>query len=174
MGIGMRTPARGVSGASSILETVQEISQPPTPAVANSNKLEEITEDGQRQMDNKDGKWENPIDTAFSKTLKSNAKQSSVDSGSDSGGKKDEMKLEMKMRPTALPNVAALRPNSVPPAVKSYTAAASRGKPSGEGITKNMIVETETVSSIPQVAVGVGAGGPGGVEIGRASCRERV
>jgi len=40
-------------------------------------------------------------------------------------------------------------------------SSTGRGKPSGEGPTRNMMtVETETVSSIPQIAVGGSLGGP--------------
>ena len=134
---GMRTPVRGASG--STLETVQENSQPNTPGLGLDGILEKA-EDGMTEQ-------ENPIDNAFGKTIKA---KGSNESGSDSGGKG-----EIKMRPTAPPT--SLRPNAP---VKAYsTNTSTRGKQSGEGSTKNMTVETETVSSIPQVAVGGAAGG---------------
>ncbi|KAG0651827.1 hypothetical protein D0Z07_1084 [Hyphodiscus hymeniophilus] len=134
---GMRTPVRGASG--STLETVQEISQPNTPGPILDGILEKA-EDGMTEP-------ENSIDYAFGKAAKA---KGSNESGSDSGGKG-----EIKMRPTAPPT--SLRPNA--PAKSYSTNTNTRGKPSGEGSTKNMTVETETVSSIPQVAVG---GPPGG------------
>ena len=131
---------RGASG--STLETVQEISQPNTPGLGLDGILEKA-ENGMTEL-------ENPIDNAFGKSVKP---KGSNESGSDSGGKGD-----MKMRSTAPPT--SLRPNA--PAKPYSTNTNTRVKPSGEGSTKNMTVETETVSSIPQVAVGGPAGGNNG------------
>ena len=143
---GMRTPARGTSGASSTLETVQEVSQPNTPGLGLDGILEKAGNGTARLLTDQD----NPMDNAFSKSIKAKA---SNESGSDSGGKGD-----IKMRSTAPPT--SLRPNA--PA-KAYSANAStRVKPSGEGSTRNMTVETETVSSIPQIAVGGPAVGSNG------------
>lgn len=150
-----RVPARGASGSSTVstLETVQEISQPNTPALGLDGPWEK-TEDGSKALTEQD----NVMDQAFGK--KSKGSVGANESGSESGGKGD-----MKMRSTSAAPVVGARPTVAPgPATKSFsasTAVASRGKPSGEGSTKNMTVETETVSSIPQVAVGGGAGGPG-------------
>jgi hypothetical protein len=146
---GMRVPARGASGASSTLETVQEISQPNTP----SNGLEEYSEkrgddgSGPREQDN-------PIDLAFGKNRSPKTNTSTNESGSDSGGKG-----EIKLRSTSAgPAASATRPNAVLSAKLYSTTGAGRGKPSTEASAQNMTVETETVSSIPQVAVGGGAG----------------
>ena len=145
---GMRTPARGVSGASSTLETVQEISQPNTPALGLDGALE-ATENGVARLLTEQ---DNPMDNAFSKSLKAKSSGTANESGSESGGKG-----EIKMRTAPAAPATAPRPSG--PATKSYNAgaAAGRGKPSGEGSTRNMTVETETVSSVPQIAVG----GPG-------------
>jgi hypothetical protein len=133
---GMRTPGRGPSG--STLETVQEISQPNTRGRSLDGILERTQNGAAKAMTEQEN--------AFEKSMKAKA---SNESGSDSGGKG-----EIKMRSTAPPT--SLRPNAP---TKAYsTTTNTRGKPSGEGSTKNMTVETETVSSIPQVAVG----GPGG------------
>lgn len=88
-------------------------------------------------------------DSASNKTIRARIGN---ESGSDSGKGEGRAK-------TAAP-AAAPRPN---PPTKAYTTSSvgGRGKPSGEGSARNMTVETETVSSIPQVAVGVGAGGAG-------------
>ncbi|KAE8454046.1 hypothetical protein EG329_007822 [Mollisiaceae sp. DMI_Dod_QoI] len=148
---GMRTPARGVSGASSTLETVQEISQPNTPAYSIDGALEKV-ENGAPRMNESD----NSLDNASSKTIKGKSSIAN-ESGSESGGKG-----EIKMRSTSVAPQSNLRANA-PPASKSFSAGVGRGKPSGEGSTKNMTVETETVSSIPQVAVGpIGGGGGNG------------
>lgn len=147
--LGMRTPARGASGANSTLETVQEISQPNTPSYRLG--IDGAIEGGADGSSKILIETENPIDNAFGQNYK--GKQSN-ESGSESGGKG-----EIKMKATASAPPTALRPSG--PATKSYstTTTAGRGKPSGEGSTRNMTVETETVSSIPQIAVGV-AGGP--------------
>ncbi|TVY33732.1 hypothetical protein LOCC1_G008658 [Lachnellula occidentalis] len=142
---GMRTPARGASGASSTLETVQEISQPNTPA--RSFDGSEKSEDGSYGAPSEDG--------SSASTIRAKPSFSAAnESGSESGGKG-----EIKMRSTPAPPVIALRPGG--PATKSFSAGAGagRGKPSGES-TRNMTVEAETVSSVPQVNVsGQGANG---------------
>jgi hypothetical protein len=146
----MRTPARGVSGASSTLETVQEVSQPNTPG--NSLTLDGILEkaqSGDRMVTEKD----DPFDNGATKTIKSKASHPANESGSESGGKG-----EIKMRSTSHAPAAASRPSGAPTTKSFTTNGIGRGKASGEGSTKNMTVETETVSSIPQVALG----GPGG------------
>lgn len=148
--LGMRTPARGVSGASSTLETVQEISQPNTPSfgVGTGGAVERAENDAPKKLFDS----EHSIDGAFSQSIKA---KTNNESGSESGGKG-----EIKLKTTPAGPATTLRPSG--PATKSYstTTAAGRGKPSGEGSTRNMTVETETVSSIPQIAVG-GTGGQG-------------
>ena len=77
-----------------------------------------------------------------------------AESGSESSGSKSDGKKQMKLAP-----MTKITNNSKPilggPS-KSYSVLGSRGKPQPEGSTQNMTVETETVSSIPQVAVGGG------------------
>jgi hypothetical protein len=147
----MRTPARGASG--STLETVQEISLPNTPALGHDGALEKGEDGMSRLLTEKD----NVVDNAFSKTIKAKSSTVASESGSESGGKG-----EIKMRSASAAPVAAPRPSGA--TTKSYSAGAGvgRGKPAGEGSTRNMTVETETVSSIPQVAVGVGGAGNNG------------
>ncbi|KAK0108372.1 hypothetical protein ONS95_003183 [Cadophora gregata] len=149
---GMRTPARGVSGASSTLETVQEISQPNTPGLDFDSALEKV--DGSPQLlPDQDASTHN----ASTKTITAMSTTAANESGSESGGKG-----EIKMRSTSAAPQNTARPNG--PATKAFTGA-GRGKPSGEGSARNMTVETETVSSIPQVAVGgpAGAGNNGSI-----------
>jgi hypothetical protein len=150
---GMRSPVRGPSGAGSTLETVQEISQPSTPA---------LSLDGSRELSHGAVKQlleqGNAIDQVIAKPLKSKSGAAAADSGSESGGNKGEI----KMRAASLAPPTTVPPNSVAPTKShSSSSALSRGKTSAEGSAKNMTVETETVSSIPQVAVGGGAGGVG-------------
>jgi hypothetical protein len=147
----MRTAARGVSGASSTLETVQEISQPNTPGNTLDGALERATNGTSRTVTEQ----ENPMEHVGI-TLRSKPSLLANESGSESGGKG-----EIKMRASSIAPSAAVRPSG--PTSKSFTAGGvGRGKPSGEGSTRNMTVETETVSSIPQVAVGGPAGGSNG------------
>ncbi|KAI9812611.1 MAG: hypothetical protein M1827_004600 [Pycnora praestabilis] len=143
---GMRTPGRGPSGTGSTLETVQESSLPATPAIGPggpqlAGKLSE--------EDRPETIAENPMEETVMKRARS-----LHESGSESGGNKSEGKARQK---PAVTNNAS-RPNTLPPRKSYTTLRAARGKVTGEGSTKNMTVETETVSSIPQVAVGGGAG----------------
>ncbi|TGO25353.1 hypothetical protein BPAE_0082g00390 [Botrytis paeoniae] len=139
---GMRTPARGVSGGSSTLETVQEISQPNTPSFELDGAIDTTTQGSPTlpaEQDLMDGA---SVETLKKPTIVTN------ESGSESGGKGDN-----KMK-----NTTPTATRTGPP--KSFSGpAAARGKPSGEGSAKNMTVETETVSSIPQIALATGAGG---------------
>jgi len=150
---GMRSPVRGPSGAGSTLETVQEISQPSTPALSLDGSRE-LSHDTVKQLLEQG----HAIDQVVAKPLKSKSSAATAESGSESGGNKGEI----KMRATSLNPSSAVPPSSAAP-TKSYNtgSAVSRVKPSGEGSAKNMTVETETVSSIPQVAVGGGTGGAG-------------
>ncbi|PMD44310.1 hypothetical protein L207DRAFT_421290 [Hyaloscypha variabilis F] len=145
---GMRTPARGASGGTSTLETVQEISQPNTPGNSLDGALERAANGTSTLTE------ENPMEHA-GMSLKSKPSLLANESGSESGGKG-----EIKMRSTSVAPPPVVRPSG--PTSKSFSVGAGRGKPSGEGSTRNMTVETETVSSIPQVAVGGPAGGPNG------------
>jgi hypothetical protein len=151
--LGMRSPVRGPSGAGSTLETVQEISQPSTPALSLDGSRE-LSRDVVKQLLEQG----HAIDQAIAKPLKSKSSAAAAESESESGGNKGEI----KMRAASLASTSTVPPNTVAP-TKSYStgSAVSRGKPAGEGSAKNMTVETETVSSIPQVAVGGGTGGAG-------------
>lgn len=148
---GMRTPARGASGASSTLETVQEISQPNTPRELSLDGMLE-KENGMARVVAEPDNFEDNASNASNKTIKARPSVTANESGSESGGKG-----EIKMRSTSAAPQAGLRSNA--PSTKSLSTVASRSKAGGEGSTQNMTVETETVSSIPQVALGGTAGG---------------
>ncbi|KAH6674156.1 vacuolar segregation subunit 7-domain-containing protein [Halenospora varia] len=135
---GMRTPARGASGASSTLETVQEISQPNTPA-RGLDGTSEKAEFGTSTFD-QDASGRTKLNLAAN------------ESGSDNSSKG-----EIRMRSTSVVPVTTLRPSA--PAVKPFVTGTGRGKSAAEGSTRNMTVETETVTSIPQ---NLALGGPGG------------
>lgn len=142
---GMRTPARGISGTGPTLETVQENSFPSTPAVGLGPVGEHTGQNeppgGMEETSNEDVSSKNK-----------------VDSGSESGGRKDS-KAKAENKTTAKPASAM---NSSKPQImhtkKSFTQLLPTKAKVQEGSAKNMIVETETVSTIPQVALGGGAG----------------
>ena len=142
---GMRTPARGISGNGPTLETVQENSVPSTPLAGQGPIGGSAGQDEHPARPN-----ENPEEDTSSK--------SRVESGSDSGGRKDtrgkdDGKVAVKPGPTT---------NSSKPQIMHSKRSITQLLPSKakvqEGSAKNMIVETETVSTIPQVALGGGAG----------------
>ncbi|RAL59051.1 hypothetical protein DID88_009079 [Monilinia fructigena] len=126
---GMRTPARGVSGGSSTLETVQEISQPNTPSFELDGAVDRAS-NGTTTLPTE----HDLMDGASIETIKSRPGIVTNESGSESGGKGDS-----KMKNTT-PTTAR------PGALKSFSGPVlvGRGKPSGEGSAKNMTVETET------------------------------
>ncbi|KUI60599.1 Vacuolar segregation protein 7 [Cytospora mali] len=128
---GMRTPARGASGSSTTLETVQEASPLATPQDddAASEKVDELTaSEAGSQADH----FEYPV----LKTAKSSVAASNNDSGSDSGSVRGNRRVPL---------------TSVPPPMTSRQSSMSnkKTKPS-EGSVQHMTVETETVTSIPQ------------------------
>ena len=125
---------------------MQENSLPGTPA--RGLGLGQVLENGEDGSVKLETQHENGADSASNKTIKA---KGSNESGSDSGGKSDGRAKTAGLAPATRPSLAS----------KAYTTTAvgARGKPSGEGSARNMTVETETVSSIPQVAVGVGASG---------------
>lgn len=159
---GMRTPGRGSSGGGPTLETVQESSVPATPAIGNV-KNQAGAKPG---LDGRpESIAENPMEEAFAKETKARP-----ESGSESGGNKSTgtAKETKEARRPEVVNSTAKPPVMHPK--KSFTQLHPvKGKNTSEGSVKNMTVETETVSTIPQLALGGGAGertGPGRAEPG--------
>ena len=151
---GMRTPVRGSSGNGPALETVQESSVPSTPAISGGRSGQ--TAKTNAPTDRPERIEENPMEEISGKET-----QSKHESGNESAGKKSiggkstgEIKETKK---------SATAPNSAKPPVvtskRSFTQLpfSKAPKTAAEGSVKNMTVETETVSSIPQVPLG---GGP--------------
>lgn len=140
---GIRSPGRGVSTSATTLETVPESSQPGSPGIGMGLERSQEWKQGglpEEQI---------AIDQAFTKNMKSSPAAATTDSGSESGEKKGEIKL----RPTSGANTTP-RPHAAQLAKQASALAGKKGtEPSA---TNNMTVETETVSSIPQVAVGGG------------------
>lgn len=143
---GMRTPARGVSGASSTLETVQEISQPGTP----THGADKIIEKFEITMAKSATYQEDEDEYGSPKTITLKTSISANESGNESAEKKEAKPKAIR---ASLPSVN--RPSGIP-SKSSISAGIGRGKASGEGSSQNMTVETETVSSISQIAVGPG------------------
>ena len=144
---------RGISGSGSALETVQESSLPSTPAIG-TGKPTQASKGGPN--DRPDRIEENPVEEALAKDT-----QSLIGSGNESTGHKsgdtkgvDEGKDRRKST-TAANSAKPMGVNSK----RSYSQLPfTKSKTATEGSVKNMSVETETVSSIPQVALGGGAG----------------
>ncbi|ROV94553.1 hypothetical protein VMCG_08161 [Cytospora schulzeri] len=142
---GMRTPARGVSGSTTTLETVQEASPLATPQDDEGayEKVDDVTA-------SEAGSQADHLEFPSLKTAKASVAASNNDSGSDSGSVKGNRRLAL---------------TSVPPPLSSRQSSMSnkKAKPS-EGSVQHMTVETETVTSIPQhslapVALKEGANG---------------
>lgn len=140
-----RPVARNVNGQGSSLETVQEMASDPS-APSSDTALKPATPDDSR------------LHTIDEDSTPRASKQS-TESGSDSGGNRSaegdgRANTTSKSSGTIMPQRST-----------TSLSAGARGKPA-DGSTRNMIVETETVSSIPQVSLGVGSGERGGA--GRA------
>ena len=148
---GMRTPARGSSVSGPTLETVQESSDPATPAIG-ATKLHHGGKAG--SDDRPESIAEAPLDDAFPKETKTKA-----ESGSESGGNKstETTKGSKEARRPEVVSSSA-KPQIVHPKTSSTQLHPAKGKTGSEGTVKNMTVETETVSTIPHVALGGGAG----------------
>ena len=149
---GMRTPSRGISINGPVLETVQESSLPATPAIS-GGRSGSISRTNPN--DRPEPIEENPLEESLGKENSSRNESGSESAGNKSGGGKNAD----ESRPVRKSGVAA---NSAkPPTIqskKSFTQLPfTKAKTASEGSVKNMTVETETVSSIPQVALGGGA-----------------
>ncbi|KAL1980970.1 hypothetical protein VTN96DRAFT_3271 [Rasamsonia emersonii] len=126
-----RGPSRTASGGGSTLETVEEASLPSTPMTDKTTKSQ--TEEA-------------PL-PKIEEAVKQMAESGSESGGNKSSGSKDENR----------PKAATTRPSGDVLPKRSFTSLNSARKP-GDGSVRNMIVETETVTSIPQVSLGVGTG----------------
>jgi hypothetical protein len=133
---GVRTPARSTL----TLETVQEVSLPNSPGQGMDGVLEKVKEKLSSQL----VPLEDGTAVSESKTLKVLPNLVAGESGSESGSVKADSR----------------RTNStvaVPPLMTRQSSAMSakqgKTKGAGEGSAQHMTVETETVSSIPQVAL---------------------
>ncbi|KAF4977169.1 hypothetical protein FZEAL_6277 [Fusarium zealandicum] len=125
---GIRTPVRGA------LETVQEVSLPNSPNPPNSSALLESVKE-------KLSSPENHSDTALTdgRTLRARSYLPAQESGSDTNNQTESR------RTTSVP----------PPLITRQSSALStkQTKSKQDGSTQSMTVETETVPSVPQVAL---------------------
>ncbi|KAK3358874.1 vacuolar segregation subunit 7-domain-containing protein [Lasiosphaeria hispida] len=145
---GVRTPARGAGASSSILETVQEVSplgSPYGPEKSMEEKLDDSIISETSQPD--------ALDFSLARSLVGKAGMAMNESGSESGS----IKASRRSGPTSAPPLTTRQSSS------SVKPAVAKGK-AGEVSLQNMTVETETVTSIPQVALapGIGTQGPAG------------
>jgi hypothetical protein len=134
---GHRTPARGA------LETVQEVSLPNSPnPKASAVLMEQVKE----KLSNPENYSDSALHDVNGPKTRPSWPSQEKESGSESGNSKAD-----KRRPTSVP----------PPVVSRQSSALSTkgGKTKTEGSTQNMTVETETVPSIPQVALSTNAKG---------------
>lgn len=149
---GMRTPHRGMSVTGATLETVRESSLPATPAIGGGRGPPvAFPASGERS----ENTTETPADDASVKGT-----GTKVESGSESG----ETASAGARRKSQEPSKSVVASNPAKPQVvhpkKSFTQILpTKGRTGSEGMIKNMTVETETVSTIPQVSLGGGAGG---------------
>lgn len=138
-----RAVGRVNAGGPGSLETVQEMaSDPSTPSAdtiinmppPDEPRLQKIEEDPQAK-----------------------ASRQNVESGSESSG--NNRGLEMREQPRRQPSGTRPR-GDILPKRSTTSLSGSRGKPT-DGSVRNMIVETETVSSIPQVSLATVTGDRG-------------
>ena len=147
---GMRTPVRGVSSAGPTLETVQESSLPTTPAIS-AGRLQHAKQGSDERPGQNE---ENPMEDASHKEQATH-----IESGNEGGISKTVLKATAdvsKGNPKSAPLTSSAKPQIK--SKQSLTQLLPTKAKVQEGSAKNMIVETETVSTIPQVALGGGAG----------------
>ena len=149
---GMRTPVRGISGSGPALETVQESSLPDTPSIG--SRAAHTSKGGPN--DHPERIEENPMEEEFGRDANSRPESGNDSAGSKHAGKGADSKKDARKPATAAnsakpPVMQSKRSFTQLPFTKSKTAPS-------DGSVKNMTVETETVSSIPQLALGGGAG----------------
>lgn len=148
---GLRTPAHG-----STLETVQEVSLPNSPGVVTEAAMEQVKEKLASELATRtDGGY-----GADTKTLRARPALYAAESGSDTGS----MNVEGKKTPVGAPAPPPLMSRQS----SSMSMSTKTGKPKPEGSTQNMTVETETVVSVPNVALA-----PTGQQAGNGTLKKR-
>lgn len=146
-----KTSTRGSSGSTSTLETVQEASPLPSPQYSVDNAFENLED----SVISVASSQQSAADVQVSSSFKPKPKLVSNDSESESGS----AMLERRCASAPAPPPLSSRQSSTS-TLKPLTTKAK----SGDTTSQSMTVETETVTSIPQVALAQGAGvqGSGG------------
>ncbi|PTU18612.1 hypothetical protein P175DRAFT_0503406 [Aspergillus ochraceoroseus IBT 24754] len=134
-----RSVNRGANGSGSALETVQEMASDQSTPSTDTILLISTPEESHLQKIDED--------------LTPKASRQNAESGSDSGGNKSSEQMEENRRHASAKGPGGL----IPKRSSTSLSGGARAKPT-DGTVRNMIVETETVSSIPQVSLGVGTG----------------
>ncbi|RLL98201.1 hypothetical protein CFD26_105838 [Aspergillus turcosus] len=134
-----RNVSNRISAPGSALETVEEMASDPSTPSADTILNQPLPEESKLQKIDEDT------------TPKASRHNNNVESGSDSGGNKSSERMEETRRWVSTGTRGS---ESLLPKRSTTSLSGARGKPA-EGSVRNMIVETETVTSIPQVSLGV-------------------
>ncbi|KAL8904620.1 MAG: hypothetical protein Q9207_003141 [Kuettlingeria erythrocarpa] len=148
----IRVPSRGASGSQPTLETVQESSLPSAPASevgAGQQGMARVTSDRRPERIDED-----PAEDDQEKSLPSRPESGNESGESRIAAREDDR--DAKQQDTA--KTPATRPHVVHSRKSTTQLHPAKAKTAAEGTVKSMTVETETVSSIPQVAIGGGTG----------------
>lgn len=137
-----------------MLETVQEASLPSTPASSSTTSTRNAQVGRGISGERPERIEENPLEDTLGQEAKPKP-----DSGNESSGTRGtDVKNNSDGKDTKKPPATSASKPMAIQSKKSMSQIPLKGKAAGEGSVKNMTVETETVSSIPQVALGGGAG----------------
>ncbi|OIW23501.1 hypothetical protein CONLIGDRAFT_657706 [Coniochaeta ligniaria NRRL 30616] len=146
---GTKTPTGRSTGGTSTLETVQEAS----PLASPQHSVENAFENLEDSVTSEASSQHDPADVQVSSST-TKPKLATSESGSESGSMMTERRSASATAPAPLSSRQSSTSTLKPP---------TKGK-SGDSTSQSMTVETETVTSIPQVALAQGAGvqGSGG------------
>lgn len=144
---GMRTPARGPSGTSSTLETVQEVSQPNTPGPNLDMAIAKLSQAAAASSE-----MASRSDPAVHMPSRTGRNGTNSESGSDSGSVKATTRRSSSVAP---PPVLHSRQSST--ALKF----GGKGHTTGETSSKHITVEEEEVNTMPRVTLGLKDPGQG-------------
>ncbi|KAK8120523.1 Phospholipid metabolism enzyme regulator [Apiospora kogelbergensis] len=147
---GMRTPARGPSGTSSTLETVQEVSQPNTPGPNLDMAIAKLSQAAAASSE-----MASRSDPAVHMPSRTGRNGTNSESGSDSGSVKATTRRSSSVAP---PPVLHSRQSST--ALKF----GGKGHTTGETSSKHITVEEEEVNTMPRVTLGLKDPGQGAEE----------
>ncbi|KAK4992884.1 Vacuolar inheritance and morphology protein [Elasticomyces elasticus] len=142
-----KPPSRGASGPKSTLETVQESGTSPQDTLVGPSTASPSQVKVQGRLSDDD----RPPTISESASEENHDKHTKIGESESEGNKSDGRgRRDNDWNVTAAP-----RPKTVPPK-HTYTPLSSAKSRPAEGSLRNMTVETETVTSIPQAAIGVG------------------